>query len=69
VAHRDVVIASNEAEFADHTVSVLGDAIQCVCLLQNASLLTNHRQRRRPGLPYNLTGIANDCQGQVHLLP
>ena len=45
VAHGDVVIASGEAEFADHTLSVLGDAIQCVCLLQNASLLTNHRQR------------------------
>lgn len=26
-AHGDVVIASNEAEFADHTLSVLGDAI------------------------------------------
>jgi len=27
VAHGDVVIASDEAEFADHTLSVLGDAI------------------------------------------
>jgi len=27
VAHGDVVIASGEAEFADHTLSVLGDAI------------------------------------------
>ena len=27
VAHGDVVIASDEAEFADHTLSVPGDAI------------------------------------------